>query len=98
VPSLPNLLYYESILIEVLHEGDKNDTENPQKQTDTRRRRCTYQTGIRLQRSPAVRFLFISGRPIKEPVAWYGPIVMNTDEERETAFEAYQNGTFIRHK
>jgi len=46
----------------------------------------------------AVRFLLISGRPIKEPVAWYGPIVMNTDEELETAFEEYRNGTFIKHK
>ncbi len=46
----------------------------------------------------AVRFLLISGRPINEPVAWYGPIVMNTDEELETAFEEYRNGTFIKHK
>jgi len=42
-----------------------------------------------------VRFLLISGRPLREPVAWYGPIVMNTQEELETAFEEYQNGTFI---
>ena len=46
----------------------------------------------------ALRFLLISGRPINEPVAWYGPIVMNTDEELETAFEEYRNGTFIKHK
>jgi quercetin 2,3-dioxygenase len=46
----------------------------------------------------AARFLFISGRPIKEPVAWYGPIVMNTDEELEIAFEEYRNGAFIKHK
>jgi quercetin 2,3-dioxygenase len=45
-----------------------------------------------------VRFLLISGRPIKEPVAWYGPIVMNTQEELRTAFEEYENGTFIKHK
>jgi len=45
----------------------------------------------------AVRFLLISGKPIKEPVAWYGPIVMNTEEELETAFEEYRNGTFIKH-
>jgi redox-sensitive bicupin YhaK (pirin superfamily) len=43
-----------------------------------------------------VRFLLISGRPIKEPVAWYGPIVMNTEEELRVAFEEYQNGTFIK--
>jgi redox-sensitive bicupin YhaK (pirin superfamily) len=46
----------------------------------------------------AVRFLLISGRPIAEPVAWYGPIVMNTQEELKIAFEEYQNGTFIKYK
>ena len=46
----------------------------------------------------AVRFLLISNRPLKEPVAWYGPIVMNTDEELEVALEEYRNGTFIKHK
>ena len=45
-----------------------------------------------------VRFLLISGKPIGEPVAWYGPIVMNTEEELELAFEEYRNGTFIKHK
>jgi len=44
----------------------------------------------------AVRFLLISGKPIREPVAWYGPIVMNTQEELRTAFEEYHNGTFIK--
>lgn len=43
-----------------------------------------------------VRFLLISGKPIGEPVAWYGPIVMNTERELETAFEEYRNGTFIK--
>jgi redox-sensitive bicupin YhaK (pirin superfamily) len=43
-----------------------------------------------------VRFLLISGKPIGEPIAWYGPIVMNTREELRTAFEEYNNGTFIK--
>ncbi|MDH5744128.1 MAG: pirin family protein, partial [Candidatus Aminicenantes bacterium] len=43
-----------------------------------------------------LRFLLISGKPIDEPVAWYGPIVMNTEEELKLAFEEYQNGTFIK--
>ncbi len=43
-----------------------------------------------------VRFLFVSGRPLHEPVAWYGPIVMNTQEELRTAFEEYRAGTFIK--
>ncbi len=43
-----------------------------------------------------VRFLLVSGKPINEPVAWYGPIVMNTEEELRTAFEEYRDGTFIK--
>jgi hypothetical protein len=45
-----------------------------------------------------VRFLFVSGKPIGEPVAWYGPIVMNTPEEIRTAFDEYRRGTFIKHR
>ena len=45
-----------------------------------------------------VRFLLISGRPLGEPVAWRGPIVMNTQEELETAFAEYREGTFLKHK
>jgi redox-sensitive bicupin YhaK (pirin superfamily) len=44
----------------------------------------------------AVRFLLVSGKPIREPVAWYGPIVMNTQEELRIAFEEYEEGTFIK--
>jgi hypothetical protein len=43
-----------------------------------------------------IRFLLISGKPFKEPVAWYGPIVMNTQAELIKAFEELQNGTFIK--
>ena len=45
-----------------------------------------------------VRFLLVSGRPIGEPVAWYGPIVMNTQEELRIAFDEFRRGTFIKHK
>jgi redox-sensitive bicupin YhaK (pirin superfamily) len=45
-----------------------------------------------------LRFLFISGKPIGEPVAWYGPIVMNTQEELDLAFSEYRNGTFIKYR
>jgi redox-sensitive bicupin YhaK (pirin superfamily) len=43
-----------------------------------------------------LRFLLVSGKPLSEPVAWWGPIVMNTQEELEIAFEEYQNGTFLK--
>ena len=48
--------------------------------------------------SESVRFLLISGKPIGEPVAWYGPIVMNTQEELRIAFDEYRSGTFIKHR
>lgn len=44
----------------------------------------------------AVRFLVVPGRPIGEPVAWYGPIAMNSQEELKLAFEEYRNGMFIK--
>lgn len=53
------------------------------------------QVVVRAEQEP-VRFLLISGRPIREPVAWYGPIVMNTREELQTAFEELRAGTFIK--
>jgi redox-sensitive bicupin YhaK (pirin superfamily) len=43
-----------------------------------------------------VRLLLATGEPLGEPVAWRGPIVMNSDDELETAFEEYQQGTFIK--
>ena len=43
-----------------------------------------------------IRFLLVSGKPIEEPVAWYGPIVMNTQAELERAFAELKDGTFIK--
>jgi quercetin 2,3-dioxygenase len=45
-----------------------------------------------------IRFLLVSGKPIEEPVAWYGPIVMNTQEQLREAVSELQNGTFIKHR
>ncbi|HSH12914.1 MAG TPA: pirin family protein [Desulfurivibrionaceae bacterium] len=53
--------------------------------------------GVRIEaEAEGVRFLLISGQPLAEPVAWRGPIVMNTQEELETAFREYREGTFIK--
>lgn len=45
-----------------------------------------------------IRFLLVSGKPIEEPVAWYGPIVMNTQEQLRQAVAQLQDGTFIEHR
>lgn len=52
----------------------------------------TVQAGER-----GIRFLLVSGKPLGEPVAWYGPIVMNTKDELRTAFAEFQDGTFLKH-
>ncbi|MGA9838990.1 MAG: pirin family protein [Thermoplasmata archaeon] len=44
------------------------------------------------------RFLMVSGRPLHEPVAWYGPIVMNTQDELRSAVRELQDGSFIKHR
>ncbi len=44
-----------------------------------------------------IRFLLVSGKPLEEPVAWYGPIVMNTQAELQTAMRELQSGKFIKH-
>ena len=43
-----------------------------------------------------IRFLLVSGKPLEEPVAWYGPIVMNTQAQLREAFEELDKGTFLK--
>jgi redox-sensitive bicupin YhaK (pirin superfamily) len=45
-----------------------------------------------------IRFLLVSGRPLEEPVAWYGPIVMNSQAELQQAVKELRDGTFIKHR
>ena len=45
-----------------------------------------------------IRFLLVSGKPIEEPVAWYGPIVMNTQEQLRQAMAELHTGAFIKHR
>ncbi|HEX4998582.1 MAG TPA: pirin family protein [Terriglobia bacterium] len=52
---------------------------------------------VSLEAGPeGVRFLMVSGKPLKEPVAWYGPIVMNTQDELRQAFDELDRGTFLK--
>jgi redox-sensitive bicupin YhaK (pirin superfamily) len=52
---------------------------------------------VTVQAGPeGIRFLLVSGKPLGEPVAWHGPIVMNTRDELRQALSDLQNGTFIR--
>src|SRR5438445_9101765 len=53
----------------------------------------TVQAGDR-----GIRFLLVSGTPIEEPVAWYGPIVMNTEAELRQAYSELRSGTFIKER
>jgi quercetin 2,3-dioxygenase len=46
--------------------------------------------------SDGVRFLLVSGKPLAEPVAWYGPIVMNTQDQLRQAFSELEDGTFLK--
>ncbi len=47
---------------------------------------------------PSIRFLLISGKPLNEPIAWHGPIVMNNQAELQLAFDEYRAGTFLKNK
>ncbi len=51
---------------------------------------------VRISTAHELRFLLVSGKPIGEPIAWRGPIVMNTEAELQTAFEEYRTGAFVK--
>ena len=54
---------------------------------------------VTVQAGPeGLRFLLVSGKPLGEPVAWWGPIVMNTQAELREALADLDRGTFLRHK
>ncbi len=59
-----------------------------------------FESGEQLRVSASgttLRFLLLTGKPLKEPVAWKGPIVMNTQAELDIAFREYREGTFVKH-
>jgi redox-sensitive bicupin YhaK (pirin superfamily) len=83
----------------VLTEKDDGNTTLVREQTGNRSLvlfdsgdEVTVQAG-----EEGIRFLLVSGKPIEEPVAWYGPIVMNTNAELQQAVAELRNGTFIKH-
>jgi len=79
--------------------GDAAESESGSAEVVTNRTLVLFQDGDSISvraGEQGLRFLLISGRPLREPVAWRGPIVMNTQEELRVAFEEYEAGTFIK--
>jgi redox-sensitive bicupin YhaK (pirin superfamily) len=83
----------------VLTEKEVNGQEIHVRETTGNRSLVLFDSGdeITVQAGEeGIRFLLVSGKPIKEPVAWYGPIVMNTQAELQQAVSELRNGTFIK--
>jgi redox-sensitive bicupin YhaK (pirin superfamily) len=79
-------------------EGVKWADTNPPREADNRSL-ILFDSGdeVAVQAGDdGIRFLLVSGRPLREPVAWYGPIVMNTQTELRQAFEELEEGTFLK--
>jgi quercetin 2,3-dioxygenase len=79
-------------------EGVKWADTNPPREADNRSL-ILFDSGdeVAVQAGDdGIRFLLVSGRPLREPVAWYGPIVMNTQAELRQAFEELEEGTFLK--
>jgi quercetin 2,3-dioxygenase len=73
------------------HPGDAHETGNRSLVLFDSGDEVTVQAG-----ETGIRFLLVSGKPIEEPVAWYGPIVMNTKEEIQQTLTELRDGTFIK--
>ena len=63
---------------------------NPESHSNQDDDEVVVQTG-----DDGIRFLLVSGEPLKQSVAWYGPIVMNIQEQLQRAFEELREGTFL---
>ncbi len=84
----------------VLTEKDGADGETLVREQTGNRSLVVFDSGdeVTVQAGEqGIRFLLVSGRPLKEPVAWYGPIVMNTQAELQQAVTELRNGSFIKH-
>ena len=83
----------------VLTEKEIDGTEIVRRETTGNRSLVEFDSGdqVVVQAGDAgIRFLLVSGKPLQEPVAWYGPIVMNTQAELKQALRELQDGTFIK--
>jgi hypothetical protein len=83
----------------VLTERTDGETETVRREQTGNRSLVLFDAGdeVTVQAGEdGVRFLLVSGKPIREPVAWYGPIVMNTKAELQQAFDELHAGTFIK--
>ncbi len=83
----------------VLTEKEVNGQEIVVRETTGNRSLVLFDSGdeVTVQAGDqGIRFLLVSGKPLKEPVAWYGPIVMNTRAELQQAVNELRNGTFIK--
>ena len=88
-----------SVFTYVFEGSGSFDPSNTKKVGERRLISFSDGDGVRVKAfSEQLRFLFLTGKPLREPVAWGGPIVMNTDQELEITFEEYRNGTFIKPK
>jgi redox-sensitive bicupin YhaK (pirin superfamily) len=76
---------------ELTGSPDRGETGNRSLVLFDRGDEITVQAG-----DQGIRFLLVSGKPLEEPVAWYGPIVMNTDEQLRQAYAELREGTFIK--
>ena len=84
----------------VLTEKESADGETLVREQTGNRSLVVFDTGdeVTVQAGDeGIRFLLVSGKPIEEPVAWYGPIVMNTQAELQQAVSELRSGTFIKH-
>ena len=83
----------------VLTERGSADEETYMRETTGNRSLVLFDRGDEVTvraGDQGIRFLLVSGKPIEEPVAWYGPIVMNTERELQEARRDLREGTFIR--
>jgi redox-sensitive bicupin YhaK (pirin superfamily) len=84
----------------VLTEKEINDQEILVREQTGNRSLILFDSGdeVSVQAGEeGIRFLLVSGKPIEEPVAWHGPIVMNTRAELQQAITELRDGTFIKH-